>query len=192
MPCTWTFHNVLSFVPYLEDNFKNSYMTIFFLEQFLMKIFSQHCSVYILLKIFMTCCVPRQRLLIKNFSFFDHDLKYIEMERELQNFSKDVLPKWCFAQISWYCITINHHYLYLVGGGWSFHVIAVNPLHSEHSDCGVEPQMRGQTCLLPLRVNANHLPRLRGLTRLLCSSKFVGFDGLRPCMRGLTPLLFCV
>ena len=44
------------------------------------------------------------------------------------------------------------------------------------SDCGVEPQMRGQTRLLPLSVNINHLPRLRVLTCLLCSSKFVGFD----------------
>ena len=30
------------------------------------------------------------------------------------------------------------------------------------SDCGAEPQMRDQTRLLPLGVNANHLPRLRG------------------------------
>ena len=44
------------------------------------------------------------------------------------------------------------------------------------SDCRVEPQMRGQTPFLPLSVNANHLPRLRGLTRLLFSSKFVWLD----------------
>ena len=44
------------------------------------------------------------------------------------------------------------------------------------SDCGVEPQMRGQTRLLPLSVNGIHLPRLRCLTRLLCSSKWAGFD----------------
>ena len=44
------------------------------------------------------------------------------------------------------------------------------------SDCGVEPHMRSQTRLVPLSVNANHLPQLRGLTCLLCSSNFVGFD----------------
>ena len=44
------------------------------------------------------------------------------------------------------------------------------------SNCGVERQMRGQTRLLRLSVNRTHLPRLRGLTHLLCSSKWVGFD----------------
>ena len=51
-----------------------------------------------------------------------------------------------------------------------------NTVITQCSDCGVEPQIRGQTRLLPFSVNANHLPRLRGLTRLLCSSKFVGFN----------------
>ena len=55
-------------------------------------------------------------------------------------------------------------------------------LRGSHPRCGVRPRS------LHLGVNANHLPRLRGLTRLLCSSKFVGF---RPCMRGLTPLFCC-
>ena len=57
------------------------------------------------------------------------------------------------------------------------------------SDCGVEPQMRGQTRLLPLRVNAKSPAPIAGsdppfLLLQICR--------VRPCMRGLTLLFLCV
>ena len=53
------------------------------------------------------------------------------------------------------------------------------------SDCGVEPQMRGQTRLLPFSVNANHLPWLR-VWLAFCAPPNCR---VRPRMQGLTPLL---
>ena len=50
-----------------------------------------------------------------------------------------------------------------------FHVYTVLRLRGRTPDAGSDPPFAPQC-------NANHLPRLRGLTLLLCSSKFVGFD----------------
>ena len=50
-----------------------------------------------------------------------------------------------------------------------YHVYIVLRLRGRTPDAGSDPPSAPQC-------NANHLPRLRGLTLLLCSSKFVGFD----------------
>ena len=78
----------------------------------------------------------------------------------------------CWKRVCVYCVctvsTVSAPHMCLC---FYYCVYTVLRLRGRTPYAGSDPAL-----ILPLSINANHLPRLQGLTRLLCSSKFVGFD----------------